>query len=46
MHGDAGREGVGLGVHVVDLDSEECVSMLADYIRKNPEIWNEDIGED
>jgi cytosine/creatinine deaminase len=35
-----------LGVHVVDLDSEECVSMLADYIRKNPEIWNEDIGQD
>lgn len=35
-----------LGIEVIDLDSEECVTLLADYIRKNPEIWNEDIGED
>jgi len=35
-----------LGVKVVDLDSEECASMLSDYIRANPEIWNEDIGEE
>jgi cytosine deaminase len=34
-----------LGVAVVDLDSAECLKMLADYIRENPEIWNEDIGE-
>jgi cytosine/creatinine deaminase len=34
------------GVSVVDLDSEECVSLLAEYIRANPEVWNEDIGED
>lgn len=33
------------GVKVIDLDSEECVSMLGEYIRLNPEIWNEDIGE-
>ncbi len=33
-----------LGVKVIDLDSEECVSLLADYIRAHPEIWNEDIG--
>jgi cytosine deaminase len=33
-----------LGVAVVDLDSEECVTMLADYIAANPEVWNEDIG--
>jgi creatinine deaminase len=33
------------GVNVVDLDSEECVSLLAEYIRANPEVWNEDIGE-
>jgi creatinine deaminase len=33
------------GVEVVDLASQECVSMLADYIRNNPEVWNEDIGE-
>jgi creatinine deaminase len=35
-----------IGVRVVDLDSEECVSMLADYIRKYPAVWNEDIGQD
>jgi len=35
-----------LGVHVIDLDSEECASMMAEYIRKNPHIWNEDIGEE
>jgi cytosine deaminase len=35
-----------LGVEVIDLDSEECVSLLADYIRTHPEIWNEDIGEE
>ena len=34
-----------LGVKVVDLDSPECMSMMADYIRKNPAVWNEDIGE-
>jgi cytosine/creatinine deaminase len=33
-----------LGVKVIDLDSEECVAMLAEYIRTHPEIWNEDIG--
>jgi creatinine deaminase len=34
------------GVRVIDLDSQECVKMLADYIREHPEIWHEDIGED
>src|ERR1700685_3510910 len=33
-----------LGVNVIDLDSQECISLMADYIRANPEIWNEDIG--
>lgn len=35
-----------LGVEVVDLNSEECVSLLAGYIRTNPDVWNEDIGKD
>lgn len=35
-----------LGVNVTDLDSEECASMLRNYIRSNPAIWNEDIGEE
>ena len=34
------------GVEVIDLDSQECINMLADYIRLNPEVWNEDIGEE
>jgi cytosine/creatinine deaminase len=33
-----------LGVRVIDLDSIECFSLLAEYIRANPEIWHEDIG--
>lgn len=33
-----------IGIEVIDLDSEECVSLLAGYIRTNPEVWNEDIG--
>ena len=34
-----------LGIQVVDLDSEECVNLLAEYVRRNPAVWNEDIGE-
>jgi creatinine deaminase len=34
-----------LGVQVVDLNSEECVAMLGQYIHANPAVWNEDIGE-
>ncbi len=34
------------GVEVIDLHSEKCICMLADYIAVNPEIWNEDIGEE
>jgi cytosine deaminase len=33
------------GVIVVDLKSSECVELLASYIRANPDVWNEDIGE-
>ena len=34
------------GVNVIDLQSQECIDLLGDYIRANPEVWNEDIGED
>lgn len=34
------------GVEVIDLKSAECIELLAKYISENPEIWNEDIGED
>jgi creatinine deaminase len=33
-----------LGIRVFDLDSSECASLLSEYIRKNPAVWNEDIG--
>ena len=33
------------GVNVIDLHSEECIRMMADYIAAHPEVWNEDIGE-
>jgi cytosine deaminase len=35
-----------LGIRVVDLDSAECVALMADYIRDHPDIWKEDIGEE
>ncbi|HXR10481.1 MAG TPA: nucleoside deaminase [Candidatus Acidoferrales bacterium] len=34
-----------LGVRVVDLDSDECASLMAEFIRLHPEVWNEDIGQ-
>jgi creatinine deaminase len=34
------------GVEVVDLGNAECIDLLAAYIRKNPAVWNEDIGVD
>jgi cytosine deaminase len=35
-----------LDIEVLDLDSQECVTLLTNYIQKNPAIWHEDIGED
>ncbi len=32
------------GIDVIDLNSQECIAMLADYIKDHPDIWNEDIG--
>jgi len=34
------------GVKLIDLRSDECIQLLAKYIRENPTIWNEDIGEE
>jgi cytosine deaminase len=33
------------GVRVIDLRSQECIDLLAEFIRKHPELWAEDIGE-
>ena len=35
-----------LGVTVIDLDSDECFSMLQKYISEHPAVWNEDIGQE
>lgn len=34
------------GVNVVDLNSGECIEMMASFIQDYPELWNEDIGEE
>jgi len=33
------------GVEVLDLDSDDCKALLQGFIRRRPEVWNEDIGE-
>ncbi len=33
------------GVSLRVVDSPECVTMMADFARDHPELWNEDIGE-
>ena len=33
------------GVRVIDLHSQECIDLLAAFIRQYPELWAEDIGE-
>ena len=35
-----------LGIEVVDLHSDECSSLLSEFISKHPDIWNEDIGQE
>ena len=34
------------GVAVIDLADPECIAMMGEWIKANPGIWNEDIGED
>jgi len=34
------------GVEVIDLQSQECIALLGEYIRSHPEVWNEDIGSE
>lgn len=33
------------GVSVEVVDSEECIRLMEEFIRSNPALWNEDIGE-
>ncbi|KAB1144214.1 nucleoside deaminase [Streptomyces luteolifulvus] len=33
------------GVEIVLLDDPGCVEMMRDFVKNNPALWNEDIGE-
>ena len=33
------------GVNVVNADNQECQILMESFIDKNPDLWNEDIGE-
>jgi cytosine deaminase len=33
------------GIEVVDLHDQECIEMMAQFIREHPSLWNEDIGK-
>jgi creatinine deaminase len=33
------------GVEIEVVDDPECRQLMDDFIKKNPELWNEDIGE-
>ncbi|MFH1847218.1 MAG: nucleoside deaminase, partial [Candidatus Omnitrophota bacterium] len=32
------------GVQIEVLQDETCVSLMKDFIKNNPSLWNEDIG--
>jgi cytosine deaminase len=34
------------GVEVIDLESKECIDLLAGFIADHSKLWNEDIGEE
>lgn len=32
------------GVSIEVIDNRQCIGLMEDFIRKNPKVWNEDIG--
>lgn len=32
------------GIELINLNSDECISLMEDFIRNQPQLWNEDIG--
>jgi len=34
------------GIEVVDLQSRECIELLAQFVAALPDVWKEDIGEE
>jgi cytosine/creatinine deaminase len=33
------------GIEIIVVNDEECISMMENFIKSNPKLWNEDIGE-
>jgi creatinine deaminase len=33
------------GVEVIVVNNDECIEMMENFIKTNPRLWNEDIGE-
>jgi len=33
------------GLRIINLNMEECKYMMASFIKKNPDLWDEDIGQ-
>jgi cytosine deaminase len=33
------------GVSVTVLNDEECIRLMSEFIKSQPHLWNEDIGE-
>ena len=34
------------GIEVIIANDQDCVALMARFIREQPELWNEDIMED
>ena len=34
------------GVQIIDLKSKECSSIMLEFIKSNPKLWDEDIGKE
>ena len=34
------------GVEVIDLNLDQCQQMMSEFIADNPQLWNEDIGNE
>lgn len=34
------------GIEIIDLHSQECIELLAKYVKEHPEVWKEDIGKE
>ena len=32
------------GVNMIVLDDADCIQMMSEFIRRHPDLWNEDIG--